>query len=826
MDKTLAELLNGHLAARGWSFERLAEESGLPRNTVYRWTRGEVRKVRHWQDLAKAARALALNRSQTNTLLGAGGHPSIEVLLERAADEEDRALLSRWTLIAPNNLPAHLTSFVGREEELEQITRLLSSARLVTLTGTGGSGKTRLAIEVAQSVLDEFEGVYLVDLAPVRDPELVIPTIAQTLGLRESLDEPPLLALETHLRDRRVLLVLDNLEQVIEAAPLLTELLGAARWAKALVTSRTRLHVRGEHEFLVPPLTLPAASSGFEQLTRNPAVALFADRARVVDPSFQLTRGNALMVAEVCVRLEGLPLGIELAAARTRQVSLRSMLERFPGRLALASGGPRDVPDRQRTLRATIAWSYDLLEREEQRLFACTGVFVGGFTEEAAGSVCAATGPLEIEVSEGLESLVEQNLLRRILGVENEPRYEMLETIREYALERLEACGEAEAARRAASEYYLGLAERAELEDGGQASWLRRLAAEHDNFRAALGWCREQCQRGMGLRLCIALMPLWRLRDHQLEARTWLEAFMADTGNVSPNLRAKGLLWQGNLLVRGTGDDVPACRLFEEALVLFRDGGDLDGASETLQAEADVYLNRREFDRASQRYADSLKLAEQAGNAYLVAHGWMGLALCAQEEGRFATAQQYWEMTLQWAESAGNDASVALALNSLGEMARYREDWEEAERYYEQTLGLARDLGNEFRIALALHNLGYVALYRGEPERARKLFTDSLALYQGRQYHKGEAECLAGLGRVEASQGRLERAARLCGAAEAILARLGTRLDTLDRVDYEWTLGTLERGLGERLEPLLDEGRAMSMEEAAEYAGTDLCPKS
>lgn len=823
MGKTLAEVLNQHLANNGWSFERLAEEAGLPRNTVYRWTRGEVKRVRHWQDLVKAARALELNRFQANALLEVSGHLPIKTLLNRVTDKGDGELLSHWAPTSPNNLPAQLTSFIGREEELEQLIRLLSSARLVTLTGAGGSGKTRLALQAAQAVLDEFEGVYFVDLAPVRDPEHVIPTISQTLDLGESLDEPPLRTLKKYLREKKVLLVLDNLEQVIEAAPVLTELLRAARWMKALVTSRTRLNVRGEHELGVPPLSLPRPASSFEELRINPSVALFVDRACVVNPSFALTPRSAPLVAEVCVRLEGLPLGIELAAARTRQVRLCSMLERFPGRLAIASGGPRDVPDRQRTLRATIAWSYDLLGYGEQRLLNYTGVFAGGFAAEAAGSVCAAIGQLEIDVAEGLESLVEQNLIRRTWGIDDEPRYEMLETIREYVLERLKECGEAEAASRAASKYYVGLAERADLEGGGQAYWLHRLLAEHDNFRAALSWCRERGQIERGLRLCIALMPLWQLRDHQLEARTWLEAFMEAEDKLLPDLWAKGLLWRGLILMRGTGDNFSASRLFEESLVLFRNGGDLNGASETLQAKGDVCRNQGKLKLASQQYAESLELAKKTGNSYLVAHGWMGLALCAQEEGQFEAAQHYWELTLEWAEKAGNGASVALALNSLGEMARYRGDWAEAKRYYEQTLTLARELGNEFRMALALHNLGYMALYRGEPKRAERLFTDSLSLYEGRQYHKGEAECLAGLGRVEASEGRQERAARLCGAAEAILENLGTRLDTLDRADYERTIGTLRNQLGERLETLLDEGRAMSIAEAVEYATTDCC---
>ena len=732
MATTIAEILNVHLAQHDWSFERLGVEARLPRSTVYRWKSDGVSKIRHWQDLAKAAQALTLNRSQTDALLAAGGHPSIEVLLKRVEDEENRELLTRWSVTSLNNLPAQLTSFVGREEGIERLTRLLASARLLTLTGTGGSGKTRLALELAHAVLDEFEEAHFVDLASVRDPERVIPTIAQTLDLRESLAEPPLRALQTYLRDRRVLLVLDNFEQVIDAAPRVKELVQAAPRVKALVTSRTRLNVQGEHEVTVPPLSLPDAASGFDELARNPSVALFAERARAVNAAFALTPDSAPLVAELCVRLDGLPLGIELVAARTRHVSLRSMLRQFPGRLVLASGGPRDLPDRQRTLRATIAWSYELLNSDEQRLFDRAGVFAGGFTAAAVGVVRAATGELNTDVSDGLEALDEQNLIERVRDSDDEPRYRMLETIREYALERLEACEESETARRAAAEYYLDLAERAELGGEGQAHWLRRLVADIDNFRAALAWCQEQGQRAMGLRLSLALLPLWQLRDHQLEARAWLDTFMAADGEVSPNLRAKGLLWQGLLLMRGIGDDASAAHLFEEALVLFREGDDLNGTSETLQAEGDLYRNQGDLERAGERYAESRELAQLAGDAYLVAHGWMGLALCAQEEGQFDAAQQYWELMLEWAERAGNEASVALALNGLGEMARYREDWKEAERSYERTLRKARELGNQWRTALALHNLGYVALGTGEPDQARTLFTNGLSLYQER----------------------------------------------------------------------------------------------
>lgn len=822
MGHSLAEVLNGNLASHGWSFKRLAKEAGLPPNTVYRWTQGEVDRVRHWQDLAKVAHALDLTRSQADALLASGGHPSTDVLLARVTDDDDRDLLARWTRTTPHNLPAKLTSFIGREHELEQITRLLGSARLVTLTGPGGSGKTRLAIEAAQAMLDAFEEVVFVDLAAVRDPDLFIPTISRALGLTESMGNPPLKTLVEALRGKNVLLVLDNVEQVVAAAPRLTELLWTGPGLKAMVTSRTRLDVRGEHELAVHPLALPSPASSFDELTRNAAVALFADRARTVDPSFTLNPDNALLVTEVCARLEGLPLGIELAAAKTRHVRLSSMAGQSNGRLALATGGPRDAPDRQQTLRAAIAWSHDLLGDAERTLFRSTGVFAGGFSEQAIASVSAAIEQTSIDVPAGLESLVEQNLLRRHWGADDEPRYEMLETIREYALEKLADCGKVEMASSAATRYFLSLAERADLEGEGQTRWLPRLIAEQDNFQVALGWCKQRGQVETGLRLCIALMPLWQVRDYQLEARTWLGTFMTIDGAVPPELRARGLLWQGLLLLRGIGDDATASPLFEEALALFRTCGDLNGASEALQAEADVYRNRGEWQLASQRYTESLELGLRSSNAYLVSHAHMGLALCAQEVESFDVAQHHWELTLEWAEKAANRATTALALNSLGEMARHRGDWNEAERYYDQTLILARELGSEFRMALALHNLGYVALNGGDSTKAARLFTDSLSLYDGRQYDKGVAECLAGLAMVEVSNGRLERAARLCGATEAILEALGTRLDTVDRANYERTRETLRHHLRERLETLLEEGREMPTKSAVTYAVADL----
>lgn len=813
MSTILAEVINGHLANQKWSFKTLADMAGLPRNTVYRWTRGEVSKVRYWQDLARAAQALGLSHLQVDVLLETGGHPPVEVLLARATDEKDRMLLARWAIATPTDtLPHYLTSFVGRQDEVARITKLLASSRLVTLTGPGGSGKTRLAIEAARMAWNESSrggATIYVPLASTRNPESVISTIARALGLKASLAEDPLAALATHLRNRHVLLVLDNLEHVLAAGPLIVRLLRATHYVNALVTSRTRLDVRGEHQFAVHPLPVPDPAAGLDDLLRNPAVTLFADRARAVDPSFTLTTANAPLVAAVCQHLDGLPLGIELGAAKTRQVGLRAMLDRFPSRLAIGDGGPRDVDDRQRTLRATIAWSYDLLTDDEQRLFSLLGVFAGGCTVEAASSVAKRVGEPELDVPQGLESLADQSLLQRNIDAGDEPRYELLETIREYALEVLVEQGNLPVVQAAHAGYYRDLAERAEADRANPSRWLRALNAEYANCREALVWCTVRGQTETGLRLSVALTPFWYLEQHQRELRRWVAFLLAAGGDVAPLVRARGLLWQGVLDLRETGELGPVLGLFAEALELFHQAGDFDGASKTLQAWGDALVKQGNLERASQQFVASLALATQTGNAYLLAHGNMGLAYCAKDQGRLEDAEQHWRLALDWAERSGNRSSVALALNGLGEMARQRGNWAIAGRHYEATLELAWELGSTFRTALALHNLGYVALHRQDPDRASARFTESLRLYHETAYQKGVAECLAGLGAVAAMTGDWERTARLCGASEAILAGLGDRLDTLDRAEFERTLATLRDRLGERLEPLLAEGRAM-----------------
>src|SRR6266576_2396220 len=409
-----------------------------------------------------------------------------------------------------HNLPAQLTPLIGREQEVTAVDTLLRhpEVRLLTLMGPGGVGKTRLGLEIAAELLDDYpDGVCFVSLAPISDPHLVVPTIAQALGIKEAGEQPVANLLQASLQDKRLLLLLDNFEQVAAAAPGLADLLAGCPQLKILVTSRALLHIRGEHEFPVPPLALPDLTHlpGSESLLQYAAVALFLHCAQAASPDFQVTPANTRTIAEICVRLDGLPLAIELAAARSKLLPPQALLTRLGHRLQVLTSGARDAPVRQQTLRNTLAWSYDLLAVEEQRLFRRLSVFAGGCTLEAVEGLSTALGELPADVLDGVASLMDKSLLRQVEQEGQEPRLLMLETIREYGLEVLASAGEMESTRQAHAAYYLRLSEDAELELGGpqQGAWLERLEREHDNLRAALQWSLVQgeAQRSMEMPL-------------------------------------------------------------------------------------------------------------------------------------------------------------------------------------------------------------------------------------------------------------------------------------------------------------------------------------
>ncbi len=688
----------------------------------------------------------------------------------------------------PVHLPAPTTSFIGRESEVAAVCGLLrrKDVRLVNLTGPGGVGKTRLALQVAADMADEFEhGVCFVGLSPVVDPGMVVSAIAQTLGVSESVGQVLTTTLIEYIHDRQLLLVLDNFEHVMSASPIIADLLMAARRLKVLVTSREILRIYGEHEYNVPPLELPDLKRlpDLERLRQCAAITLFVERAQAIKPGFELSPDNSRAVSEICARLDGLPLAIELAAARIRLFSPHEMLIRLTNRLALLTSGGKGMPERQRTLRGTIDWSYELLDGHEKRLFARLGVFVGGHTVGAAETVCNADGVLKPDVASVLTSLLEKSLVQPRRGSVDESRFAMLETIREYALERLAEAGEASEIWRRHSDYYLTLAEVAELELRGpdQAEWLERLEREHDNLRAALGWSLQNGQVEKALRLGAALWTFWYWRGYLSEGRMWLEGALATAlGSMIPAVvRAKALHGAG-MLACAQGDLRRSLNLLEISLELWRELGDKQGLAFVLNGLGTATYNQGDLEQSAKYQEESLALCRELSN--------------------------------KW--------GIAAALNGLGELARCRGDYTEAQSLYQESLALRRELNNRVGIAVVLHNLGHVAAYQNDYLQAGALFAEALSMAREMGDLQCLAECLTGLAGVLVAEQRSLDAAWLFGAAESLLSAIGASLEPADRAERERHLAAARSaGLDEAaFAAAWAGGRAMTPDQAVEFA--------
>jgi predicted ATPase/class 3 adenylate cyclase len=716
----------------------------------------------------------------------------------------------------PNNLMAPPTPLIGREREVETLRALLhrDDVRLVTLVGPAGMGKTRLGLRMAAELLHDFEhGAFFVALAPISDPGLVASTIAQTLGVREAPNRALLESLKDYLRDRHLLLVLDNFEQVLGAAPLVAELLAACPRLKVLVTSRAALHVYGEHDVTVPPLTLPPrelrdAGRGMKdgsglvsRLSQYEAVRLFIERAQAARSDFAVTNENAPAVAEICHRVDGLPLAIELAAARVRSLPPQAMLARLEHRLPLLTGGPRDRPARHQTLRAAIAWSHDLLSADEQALFRRLAVFVGGCSLEAAEAVAAD------EVLDLLDSLVDKNLLREEEQLDGEPRYLMLETVREYALERLEECGEAEDLRRRHAEFFQTLAEEESDKIYGpeQVVWLDRLEREHDNLRAALAWSFEHDAAEVGARLVGGVWLFWYFRGHISEGRRWTEQAVAVTAGRSDVTRARVVLGAG-CMAYVQGDYARATALMTECLAYFRVSEDTWRAAQTLYILGWVAHYQGDHRQAVALVEEALELSRSRGHRQVVAYSLGHLAGMLQSYGEHERATALLEEALALSRELGITMVVARSLANLAEIAHAEGQHARAAPLLEESATLFRELGDTGGIGWALFILGQVALAQGDPERAAAHLLESLALRRELGYRGAIAECLERLADVAAARGHPERAARLLGAVAAARGAPSAAPDPFGGMDREAFVAAWAAG------------RAMSLDQAAAHA--------
>lgn len=830
----LSEVLQSHLSSVP-NLHQLARDADVPLATLHHWLNGRVRRPHTWQPLLRLAAALNLSAGETDLLLDAARHPPLSQLISRAQNDSDQALVARWTQpqrqpqTTPNhNLsPGQLTSCIGREGAIDAILELLGQVRLLTLTGPGGSGKTRLALEVAAKALPMFsDGVFFVDLVPISEPCLLLTVIAQTLNIKEQAGASIDVLVTTYLRECRMLLILDNFEHLLAAAPDVVMLLRAAPHLTILVTSRIILRVAPEHEWEVKPLPVPGPRLAFEQVCQSPAVVLFTERARAVRHEFIITPENAGVVAELCRRVDGLPLGIELAAARSRMFTPQAILEQFPHSLNLHRRGMGTVPERHRSLDRLLDWSHTLLDPVEQMLFRRLAVFAGGFTIPAVQAVCAGDGVDPHEVVELLSGLVDQSLVQ----VEQQPqagfsdaRYRLLETIRQYSQAKLRSSDEATTLHARHRDWCLALALQAEQELTGpdQHTWLRRLDQEYANLRAALEWnATPDGLPQLQLRLVAVLWRYWEARSLLSEGNWWhtsilerrSDPLLADAGDalwanvlcgagalaygLGDYARAQGYYDQSLAIYQALGDRRGAAavltylgvmthyqgnygratNLFEQSIALYQAIDDTAGLAWTFGTLGDIAHVQNDYPRARQLFKRSLALWRAVGNPRNVAWLTKNLGTVECDQGNYACARMLFEESLQVFLELGDRLGICYASINLGRLARYEGDPQQAAVVLEDCLKTLREIGDKSTMAIVLNHLGSVARDQGDDARASALFDEALSVSEQLGNKWTKAWALNDLGDIARDQGDLGRAVDLYRESLALRDALDDRV--------------------------------------------------
>jgi predicted ATPase/DNA-binding phage protein len=818
---SLADLLTQFAEARGFSQSQLAAEAGISKATLHRWLHGKSTSPYHRAGLLRVAIALELRALDANRLLRAAGLPSLKEIAGSPSSEE-QPLLAHWMTPVRNNLPADLTSFVGRSPEIRDVAERVGrqSIRLLTLTGVGGSGKTRLALRAAESALDSFpDGVFFVSLAATSDPRLIVPTVAEAVGVRDVPDTSLLTRLTDWLRTRTVLLLLDNLEQLVDSGHIITDLLRTSPGLTVLATSRTPLHVSGEHEWPVQPFPTPDSSQSRRELRENPAVELFIQRAEAANPRYIYDHHDLPFIAEICARVDGLPLAIELAAARVRDHRPQSLLAGFPRRLDLASNGPRDAAVRQQTMRDTIAWSVELLSEPARRLLFRLSIFVGGWST-AATAICTGDGLSESDIDQALKTLKDANLIQGSTTPQGTIRYHMLETIREYGLECLADAGEEAKLRDRHSDYFIRIAESAPpyVPEARKDDWYARVDADMDNFRAALTWLESDEDVARLARMVSALYPYWHEYMGAGEGRRWLDVVLPHRQNLPLPLRAR--IVTGACVLTSNQTEFDATHQFaDEALRLWRELDDHRGQAVILR-QLGWSSNFQGFGMGSieisEAQVDQWRLA---GDPHGVAMALSDLATTHCLQGNLAIAAELIAEASELYRQLDDELGLARSLNDQGLHALLRGDVPESIPLLERTVSLLRTAGRNYILPAAVFFLGTAYCFVGRLDEADECYFESLELYEALSDQARLALTILGFAAVAHRRGDFARAAILCGACQAMQQTHDLAFPKTIEEIYQREVALVVDRIGRAaFDRGLAEGSRMSVPEALAYA--------